>query len=83
MAKDKEQNIKSNEIVEILFEDFYRKKWRVLGMNFLRGTAFGIGSVLGGTVVVALIVWGLSLMVDLPGGVGDFIEYIVDQVQNK
>jgi threonine/homoserine/homoserine lactone efflux protein len=49
-------------------------------MNFFRGMAFGVGSVIGGTIVVALVVAILSLLVDIPGGVGEFIQYIVDTV---
>jgi len=70
-------------MVENLFYDFYKKKWHVFGMNFIRGIFFGIGSVLGATVVLAGFVWLLSWLVDIPGGVGEFIQYVVDLVQNR
>ena len=73
----------STGIVEVMFEDFYKKKWRIYSMNFFRGIFFGVGSVLGGTVVIAIFIWLLSLFVDLPGGIGGFIQYIVDQVQKR
>lgn len=70
-------------VIEDLFYDFHSSRRQVYWMNFTRGLFFGVGSVLGGTIVVALILWLLNLLVDLPGGVGDFVEYIVTLVQNK
>lgn len=52
-------------------------------MNFIRGIFFGVGSALGATIVIGLLLWLLSFFVDLPGGVGNFVQYIVDTVKNK
>jgi hypothetical protein len=52
-------------------------------MNLIRGIFFGVGTVIGGTLVVALVVWLLTWFTDIPGGFGDFIQYIVDTVQNS
>jgi len=68
-------------ILEDLFYDFHRSRKEIYAMNFFRGIFFGVGSLLGGTIVVALIVWILSLLADIPGGIGEFIQYIVDTVQ--
>jgi hypothetical protein len=68
-------------IIEDLFYDFNKSRHQVYKMNFFRGVFFGVGSVIGGTVVIALLVWLLTRLVDLPGGVGSFIQYIVDVVQ--
>lgn len=70
-------------ILEDLFYDFHKSRKQVYGMNFVRGLFFGVGSVLGGTLVIGLLIWLLSLLVDLPGGVGDFIQFIVDTVQGR
>lgn len=70
-------------VIEDLFYDFHSSRRQVYWMNFTRGIFFGVGSILGGTLVVALLLWILNLLVDLPGGIGDFIEYIVTLVQNK
>lgn len=69
-------------ILEDLFYDFNRDRKEVYFFNFIRGLFFGVGSVLGGTVFVALVVWILSFLVDIPGGIGDFIQYIVNTVQS-
>lgn len=68
-------------ILEDLFYDFHRSRKQVYWMNFFRGVFFGVGSVLGGTIVIALIVGLLSLLTDIPGGIGDFIQFVVDTVQ--
>ncbi|MFY9227848.1 MAG: DUF5665 domain-containing protein [Candidatus Microsaccharimonas sp.] len=70
-------------VLEDLFYDFHSSRRQVYWMNFTRGLFFGVGSILGGTLIVALILWILNLLVDLPGGIGDFVEYIVSLVQNK
>ncbi len=70
-------------ILEDLFYDFNRSRAQVYKINFLRGLFFGFGSVIGGTVVVAIIVWLLNRFVDLPGGVGNFVQYVVDIVKHR
>lgn len=58
-------------MLEEIFHDLYAERWRIYKVNFVRGIFFGLGSALGGTVVVALIVWVLSFFVQLPL-VGDY-----------
>jgi len=68
-------------IIEDLFYDFNKNRSQVYWTNFIRGMFFGLGSVLGGTIVIAVVIWLLSQLVDLPGGVGEFIQYVVDIVK--
>jgi len=82
MKKDAEQGSR-RALIEELFVDFNKSRSQVYKINFFRGMFFGVGSVLGATVVIGLLVWLLSRLVDLPGGVGDFVQYIVDIVQNR
>ena len=67
-------------ILEDLFYDFHKSRKQVYWFNFIRGIFFGVGSVIGGTIVIGLILWLLNLLVDIPGGIGDFIKYIVNTV---
>lgn len=69
-------------ILEDLFYDFHSSRRQVYAMNFTRGIFFGLGSVLGGTIVIAFVIWVLSWLADIPGGFGDFIQFVVDTVQN-
>ena len=53
-------------LLEELFNDYYKNRKKIYRMNFVRGIFFGFGGALGGTVVIALLVWLLSLFVDFP-----------------
>jgi len=70
-------------VLEDLFYDFNKSRAQVYKANFFRGMFFGFGSVLGGTLLIALLIWILSWLADIPGGIGDFIQYIVDTVQSS
>lgn len=66
------------EMLEDLFEDYYKNRYQLYKMNFFRGIFFGFGGVIGGTIVVALLLWALSLFNQLP-----FIGNIVEAVQHS
>ena len=82
VKKNNEQGAR-RAVLEDLFYDFNSSRAEVYKMNFIRGIFLGFGTVIGGTLVVALIVWILTWLADLPGGIGDFIQYIVDTVQSS
>jgi hypothetical protein len=82
-VKTDNENGARKSVIEDLFYDFNRSRAQVYRINFIRGLFFGFGSVIGGTLVVGLIVWLLSRFVDLPGGVGNFIQYVVDVVTHR
>jgi hypothetical protein len=68
-------------VLEDLFNDFNRNRFTVYKFNFFRGIFFGLGSVLGGTVVIAIIVGVLNLTGQLVPGVAGFANDIVDVMQ--
>jgi len=68
-------------MLEDLFWDLHRSRQQIYWMNFIRGIFFGVGTVIGGTIIVAIVVTILGVLVDIPGGVGDFVKYIIDIVQ--
>jgi len=82
-VRQENENGARRAILEDLFYDFNKRRGQVYWMNFVRGIFFGVGSILGGTVVIALVVWLLSLLVDLPGGAGQLIQYVIDSVQQR
>ncbi len=61
-------------ILEDLFYDFNRSRSQVYFMNFVRGILFGAGSVIGGTVVIGLLVWILSLLGLVIPPLGEFFD---------
>ena len=69
-------------IIEEMFNDFYDDRRNIYRMNFFRGIFFGLGSVLGGTVVVAIVVWILSFFVQLPV-IGQSLEDAKYQIESS
>ncbi len=69
-------------VIEELFNDYYKDRVNVYKVNFLRGIFFGLGSVLGATVLVALAIWLLSLFVDLPV-IGDAVQQTQDSLESR
>jgi len=77
VKKDNESGARTA-VLEDLFYDFNRNRHQVYVMNFVRGIFFGLGSAIGATVVIALLVALLNFFTDLPGGIGGFIQSIID-----
>jgi hypothetical protein len=53
---------------------------RVLAFNFARGLVFGLGSVLGATLLLSIIAWFLSQVEFLPI-IGDWATQIAQQIE--
>ena len=66
MNEKKKNRKNQEEALRELFDDLYESRRKVYKLNFFRGIFFGAGSAVGGTVVVALVVWLLSLFVNFP-----------------
>jgi hypothetical protein len=69
------------QLIEELFYDFNKSKIDIYWVNFTRGIFFGLGSVLGGTVLIALLVWALGWFVTIPV-IGEYIKHIVLAIQH-
>ncbi|RWZ78848.1 MAG: hypothetical protein EOT05_03835 [Candidatus Microsaccharimonas sossegonensis] len=82
-SKNNNENGARKAILEDLFYDFHTSRRQVYLMNLIRGIFFGVGSVLGGTIVIAIVLWILNLLVDVPGGFGQFIQFVVNTVQQS
>lgn len=82
VADDNERGARLG-LLEELFNDFHRSRRQVYWMNFQRGIFFGLGSVLGGVVIIAIVAALLGLFVDLPGGVGDFVERVIEGMERR
>jgi hypothetical protein len=54
--------------------------WRLIAFQFVRGLAFGLGSVVGATILVSLLAWWVSQIEFIPI-VGEWAKQIMDQIQ--
>lgn len=54
--------------------------WRMIGFQFLRGLAFGLGSVVGATLLVSALVYALSTIDFIPI-IGDWASQIINLIQ--
>lgn len=68
-------------MIEELFHDFNRNRHQVYWMNFIRGIFFGLGSVLGGTIVVAILIWILAHVGNWIPGLHDFFQALTQTLQ--
>jgi len=64
--------------LEDLYENYYNRRHEIYIMNLFRGIFFGFGSVIGGTIVVALLLWVLSALQYVP-----FVDGLVEGVQKS
>lgn len=72
-ARSKEQQVahKAAEqtreaVLDSLFEDMYKNRWKAYRLNFMRGIFLGLGSAMGGTIILAFLVWLVSQFIDWP-----------------
>lgn len=56
------------------------KKKDIFIGNFIGGLAWGVGSILGATIVVGMLVWMLKSVNWIPV-IGDFTSRVIDQVE--
>lgn len=77
---NKEPKIKDSKEVlkalEVLFAADYIDKKQLYWHNFLRGMAFSVGGVIGATLIIALLLWVLSLFDTVP-----FIGPVIDNTR--
>ena len=67
-------------LLEELFNDFHRSRVQIYWMNFTRGIFFGFGTLLGGTVLVAFVIWVLGMFDTLPY-IGEYIRNIINAMK--
>ncbi len=82
VADDQAKAAQKN-ILREAFYDLYPNRWEIYRVNFFRGIFFGFGSVIGATVLVVVSIMILNLFVSIPGGIGDFIQSIINAMNNK
>jgi Domain of unknown function (DUF5665) len=64
------------------FMEYIRSPWKMLWPNFVAGVARGFGALVGVTIVIGIIGWTFSLLIDLPL-IGSRIEPYIHQIQTE
>jgi len=64
------------------FIRMHNSRWRLAGFQFLRGLAFGLGTVVGATILVSIIGFALSTIDFIPI-LGDWAAKIAEQISIK
>ncbi len=64
------------------FVKIYNSPVRLIMFQFYRGLAFGLGSVLGATILVSILAWWLSQFEYVPI-IGEWVGQIADQVKKS
>lgn len=84
LRKIREKKLKNDELtaeeqmLEDLFYDLYRNRGSVYKVNFFRGIFFGLGTFLGGTVIVALVIFLLTWISSLLPANLSIIDWLLD-----
>jgi hypothetical protein len=82
-SKENNENAARKNVIEELFYDFNASRAQIYRMNFFRGIFFGLGSVLGGTIVVALLIWVLSAVAGFFPPLETFFDGVTNTIQSK
>lgn len=64
------------------FMRVFAKPWKFMLFALVKGLMVGLGTVLGATILVAVVIYILSKMGEVPL-IGDFVESIVEQVETQ
>jgi hypothetical protein len=67
--------------LEVLFATPYISQKKLYWENFVRGMAFAAGGVIGASVLIALLLWILSLFDTVPL-IGPVLDHARDSIQN-
>lgn len=63
------------------FVRIHNSLWRLLTFQFVRGLAFGLGSVFGATILVSLLAWWFSQFEFLPV-IGEWAAQIANEIES-
>lgn len=71
-------NAKQQKFTDNLLLEAYGRKRKLLKLSFWQGVFFGLGSTIGGTLVLALLIWILARVVDWFPILGDLVNKIIE-----
>lgn len=82
-ATDKSLETVKNQITDKIVLEAYGRRSKLLKFSFLQGILFGLGSAIGGTIVLALVIWLLTRMVDWFPLLGNFVEQLSEYTSRR
>lgn len=71
-------DVKQQKFTDNLLLEAYGRKRKLLKLSFWQGMLFGLGSAIGGTLVLALLIWILARVVDWFPILGDLVNKIIE-----
>ncbi len=80
-VKESSERAARRKLLEELFYDFYRSRGQIYWLNFVRGIFFGFGTIVGGTVIVAILIWVLSLVANWFPWIGASISELIETIK--
>ncbi len=78
-AEREKEQLELGKKLQMFYESGYVNKRQALGWSLLKGTAQGFGVVIGGTFIVALLLWILSAFDSIPF-IGPWVDSIRDSL---
>lgn len=63
------------------FVNYLQSPWRIMWVNFWAGIFRGLGILIGMTLVIGLVIWILTQLVDFPL-IGTYFQQIVDYLES-
>lgn len=81
----KEVNLLTKEVTRLHDCEFlkvFKNPWKFIGFSFLKGLMLGLGTVLGATVLVAIVAYLLAQMRFVPI-IGDFVEEVITHIETS
>lgn len=83
LAKEvKDLTVEIGRLKKMDFMQVFNHPIKFLWYSFLKGLLFGLGSVLGASVLVAVVIYLLA-QVRLVPIIGDFVQGVIDQIQSE
>lgn len=80
-AKDKDYE-RIGRVMEAVVQAGYANKKRLILANFIRGLFFGLGATLGVSIILAILLFVLSLFTEIPF-IGEIFESVKDTIKES